>query len=290
MHRYSRRRDKPFVAVNVASLSPTLAESELFGHVRGAFTGADQPRKGLLEQADGGTLFLDEVADIPMPIQVKLLRALEHGEVVPVGAEEPGQVDLRIISATHQNLCRRVAEGEFRHDLYFRLVTFELALPPLRERREDIRELAEHFVHLLAAKNHMAEPSISRDLLVELDRRPWYGNVRELRNAIEHAMILATGGNLTPEYLPAPTPAAFTANVIQEEAIATLVRQWSEAQLDLSEPGDDLHERLLALVEPPLLEAAAAHFHGQAATAARRLGLHRTTLRKKWDRYGIEER
>jgi two-component system nitrogen regulation response regulator GlnG len=289
IHRYSRRRDKPFVAVNVASLSPTLAESELFGHVRGAFTGADQPRKGLLEQADGGTLFLDEVADIPMPIQVKLLRALEHGEVVPVGAEEPGQVDLRIISATHQNLCRRVAEGEFRHDLYFRLVTFELALPPLRERREDIRELAEHFVHLLAAKNHMAEPSISRDLLVELERRPWYGNVRELRNAIEHAMILATGGNLTPEYLPAPTPAAFTANVIQEEAIATLVRQWSEAQLDLSEPGEDLHERLLALVEPPLLEAAAAHFHGQAATAARRLGLHRTTLRKKWDRYGIED-
>jgi two-component system, NtrC family, nitrogen regulation response regulator GlnG len=290
IHRYSRRRAQPFVAVNVASLSPTLAESELFGHVRGAFTGADQSRKGLLEQADGGTLFLDEVADIPMPVQVKLLRAVEHGEVLPVGAEEPIQVDLRIISATHQDLCRRVAEGEFRHDLYFRLVTFEIEIPPLRERREDIRELAEHFVHLLALKNRVARPSLSRDILAELERRPWYGNVRELRNAIEHAMILSPGGNLAPEYLPAPTPAAFTANVIQEEAIAALVRQWAQAQLDSSEPGENLHEQLLDLVEPPLLKAAAEHFRGQAATAARRLGLHRTTLRKKWDRYGIEER
>lgn len=290
IHRHSRRRDHPFVAVNVASLSPSLAESELFGHVRGAFTGADQARKGLLEQANGGTLFLDEVADIPMPVQVKLLRALEHGEVLPVGAEEPCQVDLRIISATHQDLWGCVAEGEFRHDLYFRLVTFEIVIPPLRERREDIRELAEYFVGVLAAKNQLPHPSISHDMAAELERRPWYGNVRELRNAIEHAMILSPRGRLVPDYLPPPTPAATGAGVVQEDAIAVLVRQWAEAQLNAAEPDDCLHERLLAMVEPPLLEAAAAHYHGQAATAARRLGLHRTTLRKKWDRYGIKER
>ncbi len=151
IHRYSRRADGPFVAVNVASLSPSLAESELFGHVRGAFTGAEQARKGLLEQADGGTIFLDEVADVPLDLQVKLLRTLEHGEVLPVGGQRPVQSDFRIISATHRTLSDRVADGSFRHDLYFRLVTFEIDLPPLRGRRDDIRELAEHFARILAA-------------------------------------------------------------------------------------------------------------------------------------------
>ncbi len=135
IHRHSSRADHPLVVINAASLSETLAESELFGHVRGAFTGAEQPREGLLTRADGGTLFLDEVADIPLPIQIKLLRALEQREVTPVGANEPRHADFRIISATHQDLLQRVQEGRFRHDLYFRIASFRIDLPPLRKRR-----------------------------------------------------------------------------------------------------------------------------------------------------------
>jgi DNA-binding NtrC family response regulator len=153
IHRYSPRSQAPFIAVNVASLNPSLAESELFGHIKGAFTGADQPRKGFLEQAHGGTIFLDEIADIPLALQVKLLRVLEHGEILPVGGERPVHSDFRLISATHQNLHRRVAEDVFRHDLYFRLITFEIEIPPLRRRREDIHALADHFLYILSAKN-----------------------------------------------------------------------------------------------------------------------------------------
>lgn len=287
IHRYSRRATGPFVAVNVASLSPSLAESELFGHVRGAFTGADQPRRGLLEQAHGGTLFLDEVADIPLAIQVKLLRALELGEIVPVGGTQPVQTDLRLISATHRDLCQRVAEGSFRHDLYFRLITFEIDLPPLRQRREDIRELSDYFLDLLAGKNASRRPSLSAEALAVLERRPWYGNVRELRNAIEHATILARGGLILPEHLPPPTPPAITADSIRQEALASLIRQWALAQVQGSPEPSDLYARLARLVEPPLLQTVMEHCQGQCSTAARLLGLHRTTLRKKLDQFGI---
>ncbi len=286
IHRHSRRADGPFVAVNIAALSPSLAESELFGHVRGAFTGADETRQGLLAQADGGVIFLDEVADIPMTLQVKLLRTLEQGEMLPVGSNQPQRSDFRVISATHQNLPELVSRGEFRHDLYFRLVAFEIEMPPLRDRREDIRVLAEHFFALLATKSGQSPPGLSQGAVDELDRLPWYGNVRELRNAIEHAVVLARGGAITIEHLPPPAPASMTAATIQSEALPTLIRQWTESQLD-SPSAEDLHERLLGLVEPPMLKAAMAHFHGQCATAARHLGLHRTTLRKKLEQYGI---
>ncbi len=287
IHRYSRRAEGPFVAVNMASLSPTLAESELFGHVRGAFTGAEQSRKGLLEQAGGGTIFLDEVADIPMALQVKLLRVLEFGEIVPVGGEHAVRSDFRMISATHQDLQRRVAEGTFRHDLYFRLITFEIELPPLRERREDIGPLAEHFLDVLAARNPGPRISLSPDALAELRQREWFGNVRELRNAIEHAMILARGGVIAPEHLPPPLLPAGLGQVGQEEAVAMLIRTWAQSQLESREDVQDLYERLLRLVEPPLFKAAYQHAGGQCLAASRRLGLHRTTLRKKLDALGI---
>jgi len=289
IHRYSRRAAGPFVPVHVASLSPSLAESELFGHVRGAFTGAEQAHKGLLEQAHGGTVFLDEVAEIPLALQVKLLRALEYGELLPVGAERPRQCDFRIISATHQDLSARVAEGSFRHDLYFRLITFEIEIPPLRERLQDIPELVEHFLDLLGADGGTPRARVSAEAMAELKRRPWHGNVRELRNALEHAMILARGGTIAPEHLPPPLPPAPGRGVSTDESVRRLLRNWAEEQLRRRPEADDLYQQWLALVEPPLLEVALKHSGGQCAAAARRLGLHRTTLRKKLDQWGIGE-
>lgn len=287
IHRYSRRAAGPFVPVHLAALAPTLAESELFGHARGAFTGADQPHRGLLEQAHNGTLFLDEVADIPPPLQVKLLRVLESGEFQPVGGDRPICVDFRVISATHQDLRGRVAEAKFRHDLFFRLVTFEIVVPPLRDRKEDIRALAERFLDLLANKGGGPRPSLSAAGLAELERRPWYGNVRELRNCIEHAMILARGGAIAPEHFPPPMlPVAAPAEA-PDERIASLVRQWAERQLAAGCPQGDLHERFLRLVERPMLEEVMRHCRGQCAVAARQLGVHRTTLRKRLDELGI---
>jgi len=295
IHRYSRRSAGPFVAVNVAALNPMLAESELFGHVRGAFTGADQPRAGLLAEADGGTLFLDEVAEIPLPVQVKLLRALEHGEVVPVGSGRAVPTNFRLITATHQHLPAKVREGAFRHDLYYRLATFQIDLPPLRYRAEDIPLLVDHFVHKFAPESNGA-PRVSHEALAEICSRPWHGNVRELRNAIEHALILARDGVILPEHLPgvlpplvglpkaeqaAPQPLPPTDDQLRE-----LVQTWTTARLK-SGSATALYGELLSLVEPPFLETAMRKFHGQCAAAARVLGIHRVTLRKKLDDYGI---
>jgi two-component system nitrogen regulation response regulator GlnG len=289
IHRYSRRSDSPFVAVNVASLSPSLAESELFGHVKGAFTGADQSRKGFLEQAHGGTIFLDEIADIPMDVQVKLLRVLEHGEIMPVGGERPVHSDFRLISATHQNLGRRVAEGSFRHDLYFRLITFEIEIPPLRQRREDIRALAEHFLQALSAKCEGRRPSLSAEAIAELERRDWHGNVRELRNAIEHAVILAQGGMIAAEHLPPPMLPAARASPDRRQAISALIGQWAETKLQEPHDAHDLYEQLLKIVEPPLFRAVVERSGGQYIAAARKLGIHRTTLRKKLEQFNDEQ-
>jgi two-component system, NtrC family, nitrogen regulation response regulator GlnG len=278
--------------VNVAALSPKLAESELFGHVRGAFTGADQTRQGLLVEADGGTLFLDEVADIPLSVQVKLLRALEQGEVMPVGSGRTVRSDFRLITATHQDLGEKTRKGEFRHDLYYRLATFRVELPPLRERRDDVPNLVEYFVQRLAEGRAIR---VSNEALRELQSRDWHGNVRELRGALEHALVLAREEVILPEHLPLPLPPHRdpgrrdgSPELNADERLRETIRRWTEQRYRAGESPTALYEELLAVVEPPFLEAALQEHHGQCAAAARTVGLHRTTLKKKLDQYGIE--
>ena len=292
IHRFSDRSEGPFVAVNIASLSEGLAESELFGHAQGAFTSADSARVGFLEQADQGTLFLDEVADIPLAIQIKLLRALEEGEVLPVGSNQRVKTSFRVIAATHRNLESLIKQGKFRHDLYFRLCTFQIDIPPLRKRVTDIRVLAEFFLERFVDRQTGMQHRLTAETVAELERRPWYGNVRELRNAIEHAALRARGGTILPEDLPAAVSQSFLgmgeAPAGSEAEISLLLKQWAEAQLTDPEQAANVYEQLLALIEPPVMEVALEKFHGQCAPAARCLGLYRTTLSKKLKQYGIE--
>ncbi len=285
VHQYSPRADKPFVAVNVAALSPHLAESELFGHVEGAFTGAAGERKGLLMQADEGTLFLDEVADIPLPLQVKLLRAIEQGEVLPVGSDTPVKTSFRVVAATHQDLLTRVRAGDFRQDLYFRLCAFEIAIPALRDRVEDIPLLACHFL----SQFRSGALIFAEETFKELKQRPWHGNVRELRNAIEHACVVAREGAVLPRHLPEPQPcfdmaADFGARQPQLTEASSL--RATELLNDPTAFGT-VYNRFLDEVERPLLDHAMKHFDNECAPAARALGMHRTTLKKKLEQHKL---
>jgi two-component system nitrogen regulation response regulator GlnG len=259
-------------------------ESELFGHVRGAFTGAVQPSPGLLALAAGGTLFLDEVGDIPLQVQVKLLRVLEHGEFLPVGAGQAQPLDVRVLAATHQDLNARVAQGSFRHDLFFRLNVFPIHLLPLRERPEDVLPLAEHFLRRWQPQALPLLPETQSFLRAH----PWPGNVRELRNALEHAVIVARGGPLLPEHFPAldslpdrGTPA---------EDLDRAVRRWLREQLTGADGAPaDLHTALLQCVEPALLDEVLRRLQGNRWAAAQWLGLNRATVRKKLHHYGLNK-
>lgn len=203
IHDQSHRADAPFVAVNCGALPENLVESEFFGHRKGAFTGADTPRKGLFEVASGGTLFLDELGELDRSMQVKLLRFLESGEVRRVGENESFHVDVRVVCATNRELEEMVREGTFREDLYFRVNIFEIHLPPLRERQADIPELARFLVGRHLKRSELPENILSPEAIEVLLQHTWSGNVRELANALEHAVILAEGGPILPEHLPA---------------------------------------------------------------------------------------
>src|SRR5262245_93009 len=199
----SKRADMPFVPINCGALSEHLVESELFGHVKGAFTGADRDHKGLFEVANGGTLFLDEVGELNKNIQVKLLRFLESGEIRRLGDTEPFRVDVRVLCATNRDLREMIEKDEFREDLYFRINTFELRLPPLRERRSDIPDLARHLLSRAARRpvEQVADLLTAEAVDARLEH-DWKGNVRELANVMEHAYIMAGGQKITPEHLP----------------------------------------------------------------------------------------
>lgn len=281
IHDYSSRADGPFVAVNCASLPETLLESELYGHVKGAFTGAFRDRRGRAEVADGGTLFLDEIGEIPPSIQAKLLRFLEQKSFERVGSTEPLTVNVRILAASNRDLKQRIGEGRFREDLYYRLNVISLHLPPLRERRSDIPALVRHF---LARRSGRPSSEITPEALKALLAYDWPGNVRELENALEHALVIARDGPLLPEHWPASVT---TASVPRpgglEEAIghraAELLRQGADA--------GGLYERLIAEMEKPLLAAVLKQVGGNQVRAAKILGIHRTTLRKKIEEYGL---
>lgn len=198
IHAWSSRSDRPLVIANSAGLSETLVESELFGHTKGAFTGASEERQGLFRTADGGSLFLDEIGDMPLSLQPKLLRAVESKQVTPVGADKPIHVDTRLIAATNRDLAEETREGRFREDLYYRINVVDLVIPPIAERRDDIVPLARHFAEQFSGRPVRLSPRATQQLLTH----PWNGNVRELRNAIQRACLLCRGDVILPEHLP----------------------------------------------------------------------------------------
>lgn len=202
LHAEAGRRGGPFVAINCSAIAPGLLESELFGHARGAFTGADRENKGLFAAADGGTMFLDEIGDLPLELQPKLLRVLQEGEVLRVGEAKPRKVDVRVVAATAKDLKSEVAAGRFRDDLYYRLAVVDLVIPPLRERSEDIPALVEHFVARIAARERRPVPQLAEDALAALVAYVWPGNVRELENFMEKVMIYCRGEHIALADLP----------------------------------------------------------------------------------------
>jgi two-component system nitrogen regulation response regulator GlnG len=285
VHAHSDRKAKVFLPVHVAALNPNLVESELFGHVKGAYTGADRTRVGLIALADGGTVFLDELADIPLAVQAKLLRVLERQEVLPVGGTEPQKVNVRIVSATNANLAEAVTAGRFRHDLFFRLNVYPIHLPPLRDRTDDIPRLAEHFLRTFAPSSAGPLPSAT---ITALRARAWPGNIRELKNAMEYAAIVARGGPIRPEHLPEPSAVSGGATVA--EKLRAAVREWARDQVRLAvgtEPAD-LYPKLLAEIEPPLLADVLEQLSGNRLVAGRWLGLARATVRKLIRKYHLE--
>lgn len=284
VHAHSKRRDKLFLPVHVAALNPNLVESELFGHAKGAFTGAERARPGLLTLADGGTVFLDELADIPLPVQAKLLRVLERQEVLPVGSTEAHRVDVRVISATHEDLAAAVAAGRFRHDLFFRLNVYPIHLPSLADRPDDIPLLADHFLRKFAPGSALPPQTAAF-----LTNRPWPGNVRELRNALEHAAIVARGGPLLPEHFPEPMAVTGTATL--NDRLASLVREWVRERVRAagkSEPAE-LYQAFLNEAEPALFGEVLRQLDGNRLVAARWLGLARATVRKMIRKYELGE-
>ena len=271
LHEASARRDRPFVAVNIAAIPDTLLESELFGHEKGAFTGAVAARAGRFERADGGTLFIDEIGDLPLHGQVRLLRVLQEGTVERVGGSGDIATDVRVIAATHRDLDRAVAEGEFREDLFYRLNVVRIVIPPLRRRKADIPPLVELFLARAARLNGKAVEGIDPAALDRLMKHDWPGNVRELENAVEHAVVLARGSRIVERDLP--------------DLVLGRRRSDGEASFPGDDPALPLTERV-ELFERHFVRRALEEAGGNKTEAARRLGLSDKNIRDRLKRWG----
>jgi DNA-binding NtrC family response regulator len=296
VHGSSERAGRPFVAVNCGAIPVNLVESILFGHEKGSFTGAHEKHLGKFQEASGGTLFLDEVGELPLDTQVKLLRALQEGEIDPVGSKRPVKVDLRVVSATNRNLADAVAEGRFREDLYYRLNVFPIEAPSLRERREDIPALVEVFVRRFNLEEGKRVVGASAEALAYLTAFDWPGNVRQLENAVYRAIILADAPYLQPHDFPAisgvkvPVPAADEprqAEVTPPSAAQLMAELPKAAPVRILDAGG--HLRTLEEIERDLIELAIEIYAGHMSEVARRLGIGRSTLYRKVREQGLEE-
>jgi transcriptional regulator with GAF, ATPase, and Fis domain len=270
IHFTSPRKDKPFVVVNIAALPENLIESELFGHEKGAFTGANQQRIGRFEQAHDGTVFIDEVGDVPLPLQVKLLRAVQFGEIERIGGNKSLQVDVRIIAATHRPLEEMVKNHKFREDFYYRLNVVSVQIPPLRQRKNDIPLLIDHFISKYGQENHKAINGISREALDQLLKYDYPGNVRELENVIERAVVLSRTEYLSVNDLP----------------IHTDIR--SENKFLDPQDFEGGYEKKVQIFEREILTSALQKTQGNKSAAARLLGISERHLRSRLERLGMK--
>lgn len=281
LHRHSPRAANPFIALNMAAIPADLVESELFGHEKGAFTGAQNARQGRFEQANGGTLFLDEIGDMPLDVQTRLLRVLADGQFYRVGGHQSVTVDVRIIAATHQNLEKQVAEGKFREDLFHRLNVIRIHIPALAERREDIPLLARHFLRLASKELDVETKILSKDAEKMMTHLPWPGNVRQLENVCRWLTVMASGQEVLPSDLP---PEIHSEGSIDKQVTQTgdwpdLLATWTDKQL--REGHHNILNDAMMTFEKVMLERALQYTHGHKQDAAKRLGWGRNTLTRK---------
>jgi transcriptional regulator with GAF, ATPase, and Fis domain len=290
IHEHSQRRNRPFVRVNCGALSESLLESELFGHVRGAFTGAIDNRTGRFEAAHTGTIFLDEINSTTPHLQVKLLRALQEREFERVGDTQTIRVDTRVIAASNRDLLSEVAAGRFREDLYYRLNVVPIHLPPLRERRDDIPQLVGHFLDLYNEQNDRYVTHIDERALAALQQYHWPGNVRELQNYVERSVVMAPGDELTCDLLPTVVttgrpPRTLGIQLDFQGLAEELVRV---GLADAGAGADDIHTRIVDPIERETIDQVLKEGAGVQIKAASRLGINRNTLHKKLKQYGLD--
>ncbi len=291
IHQNSHRAHNPFVVVDCGAMPSSLIESALFGHVKGAYTDAHTARTGKFQQADGGTIFLDEIGELPVEVQMKLLRVLQEREVEPMGGTETHAVDVRIIAATNRRPEAAIAEKTFREDLYYRLNVIPISLPPLRERKEDIPELIDLFTHRFVEEYRLPEIRISTEVVKLLTAYKWPGNVRELENAIKRALVMCAGQMLLPEHFDAilndPSSLDSEQQGNLDVQIYGLLHAYMEQYMESETPPGELYAEIRGVFEKPLFKIVLEHTNGNRSKAADILGINRNTLHTKLVEYNL---